>query len=288
MNFLLQFKQKNHSQAYDHDLQLQITKRLILVVIWGLISFSGNVATYAMLGFISMSALNVIKLTTIGVCMISVCVLRCNIRRTQRYFGIINFVLDLGLIWAQFQLFPYVGRSGLAAYGKLASFTFGWSVCLGCYATYYAIQNWWLKAIVPIVQMVYMLIPTAQEEKIYWPFIVTIAVQCMAIYVAFIYVAEVFQRKDFLEKRKVYENYEALMRIFDDINQGVMIVDPNYKRIYSNRTIDTMFNQSQDNPSLEDLFSQIQVKSLTPKLETFATEPIQMPHEDDSVNFYLY
>ena len=70
------------------------------------------------------------------------------------------------------------------------------------------------------------------------------------------------------------------MRIFDDIIQGVMIVDPNYKLIYSNRTIGSMFSQAQNTLALESLFSQIQVKSIHPQLDILITERIQMTQDE--------
>lgn len=285
MNIFLQFKQKNHSQAYSYDLQLQITKRLIMVIIWAVISFVGTVAVFSISKSVSMSAYEITKNAVVVVCVVVGCFLRCNLQWTRKYAGKINFVLDLCLIWAQFQLFPYLNRDLIAAYGKLAVFLAAWSACLACYAIYFAIQSWWLKIIVPVAQIIYFVIPTVQEEIFFWPIVVVFATQCILIYVSFIYVSELYQRKDFLEKRKVYENYEAIMRIFDDINQGVMIVDPGYKMIYSNRTIDSMFGQPRDNPSLRNLFSQLQVKSITPRLESSATEQIHMTREnEDSVN----
>ena len=283
MNIFLQFKQKSHSVAYNHDMQLQVTKRLIMVVIWALISVGGTIASFSIAKTIAMSSYDITKQTAIVVSVAGLIFLRCNLQKTKKYLGIINIALDLCLIYVQLILFPYVGGNGLAAFGKLGAFTLGWCACLGCYATYFAIANWWLKAIVPILQIIYFLIPTAEAEA-YWPLIAVFAVQCMVIYAVFIYISEVYQKKDFLEKRKVYENYEAIMRIFDDIIQGVMIVDPNYKLIYSNRTIELMFKRQESSSSLENLFSQIHVKSISPRLEMFMTEAIQVSgDQEDSV-----
>ena len=288
MNILLQFKQKSHSEAYDHDLQLQVTKRLIMVVIWALIQVFGTIANLVTMKVMIMTAFDISKMATIFVLLAGLIVLRCKLQKVKKYLSKINIVLDVCLIWAQFILFPYVGKNGLDSFGKLGVFTLSWCVCLGCYSTYFAVANWWLRAIVPILQIIFFLVPTIQQE-ILWPFILVFAIECMVIYVAFIYVYELYQRKDFLEKRKVYENYEALMQIFDDIIQGVMIVDTNYNLIYSNRTIGSLISYTQNTRSLESLFSDIQVKSMTPRLEAFMTEPIQMFCEpEDSVTISCY
>lgn len=285
MNILLQFKQKSHSEAYSHDLQFQITKRLMMIIIWAVLSIVAKIASYAIIKNLNMHASEIVRMViTLGL-LVGLCVLRCNLQRTKKHLDKINIVLDLCLIYVQFVFIPYIGGAVLNYYGKLGVWTLSWVLCIACFSTYFAIAHWWLKIIFPILQVVYFLVPTVQEER-FWPIILILCVECVVVYGSFVYINELYKKKDFLEKRKVYENYEAILRIFDDINQGVMIVDANYSLIYSNRTVELMFNQSQRNLSLENLFSQIQVKSMSPGLELHLTERVQTNCDDDSVKNY--
>ena len=150
----------------------------------------------------------------------------------------------------------------------------GWLTCIGCFSIYYVVVSWWIKAIAPIIQIVYFLVFIVQAE-FYWPAILIFAAESAIMYLCYVYIHEKYMRKDFIEKRKVYENYEAIMKIFDDIIQGIMIVDQEYKIIYSNRTVDLMFNLQRPQEvgsSIERLFSEIQVKTISPRMDAPGTE----------------
>ena len=288
MNILLRFKQKNHAEAYAHDLQLQVTKRLAMVIIWALLHVAEKFFSLGYYKAVSMTPYDISKMTTIFVLVAGLVILRCNLRRTRKFFTAVNLFLDLCLIWAQFVLYPLVGKGSLDIFTKLGIFAYSWLICISVISTYLAIANWWIKLSIPIIQIVYILVPTIQQEhKLLSPVLIYLACQSAVLYFSYIYIYELFQRKDFLEKRKVYENYEAIMQIFHDIIQGVIIVDPHYNIIYKNRTSGVMFNLAQNTRSLDSLFSHIQVKSITPQLEVMTTERIQTSSHDDSVIYNI-
>ena len=284
MNILLQFKKKSHADAYSHDLQLQVSKRLIMISIWALMHVVGKVSVLAIFKTLTMTPLEISRTVTVFVLLIGLIALRCNLQRTKKYQTIINLFLDLCLIYAQFIFYPLIGRGALEIFTKLGVFMYSWITCVSCIATYLAFANWWIRLSVPIIQMIYILVPTVQQEhKLLSPIILVIFSQCIFVYGTFIYIYELYQRKDFLEKRKVYENYEAILRIFDDIIQGIMIVDRDYNLIYSNRTFNSMFNHERSNQTVGSLFSQIQVKSINPQLDTLTTERVLTTTQDESV-----
>ena len=274
MNFFLQFKQKSHSEAYSHDLQLQVTKRMIMVTIWALIIVLGNAITFAVYRYFAMTAIDITRISLMILFVVGFCYLRHNLQRTKKYINKINIVMDICLIFIQFIFYPLVGGAGLNPYGKLGAFTMGWLTCIGCFSIYYVVVSWWIKAIAPIIQIVYFLVFIVQAE-FYWPAILIFAAESAIMYLCYVYIHEKYMRKDFIEKRKVYENYEAIMKIFDDIIQGIMIVDQEYKIIYSNRTVDLMFNLQRPQEvgsSIERLFSEIQVKTISPRMDAPGTE----------------
>ena len=286
MNIFLQFKKKTHAEAYDHDLEIQVTKRLWMVIVMTVINVISMVSTWILAKRVSMATYDATKRIAIFVLLVGLCVLKWKFHRVKKYLGKINFVLDVILMYFSFIPFPLIGENQFDPLTSLGTVTLMWSISLICFTSTYAIANWWLRALGPIIQVIYFFVPTVIREK-YWSLIVISAVQCLVLYGGYIYVYELFQRKDFLEKRKVYENYEAIKQIFDDIIQGVMIVDPNYKPIYSNRTFNTMFNVQKSKHSLETLFSQILVKRITPHMELLVTEQIQMS-QDTSVIYCLW
>ena len=285
MDIFLRFKKKGHSVAYDHDLELQVAKRLWMILAMAITNLGSVFVTWAVVGVVTApTPWDITKTVLIYVLLGCLCFLKWKFRYCKKHLNKINFFLDIFLIYYAFQPFPFIGRAGLAPITKPGLWLLVWTYSLLCFSTTYAITNWWLRSLGPIAQVIFFLIPIAQEEML-WRIITVVVAQCLTLYFCIIYIFERYQRKDFLEKRRVYENYEAIMRIFDDIIQGVMIVDPKYKLIYSNRTVDSMFGQQQVNRSLEYLFSQMQVKSIFPQLEVMITERIQTTN-DESVAFY--
>ena len=284
MNIFLQFKNKNHSKAYDHDLELQVAKRLWMVLAMAITNLGSIFVTWAVVGVVTTPTnWDLAKTVLIYVLLGCLCFLKWKFRYCKKHLNKINFCIDVFLIYYAFQPFPFIGRAGLAPITKPGLWLLVWTYSLLCFSTTYAITNWWLRSLGPIAQVIFFLIAIAQEEML-WRIITVVVAQCLILYFFIIYFFERYQRKDFLEKRKVYENYEAVMQIFNDIIQGVMIVDPNYNWIYSNKTMNTMFGRAQDNHSIENLFSQIHVKSISPQLEILPTERIQTTY-DDSVSF---
>ena len=284
MNIFLQFKKKSHSEAYDHDLEIQVSKRLSMIIVMSIINVISMCSNWILAKRVSMATYDATKRAAIIALLIGLCLLKWKFHRVKKYLGKINFVLDLCLMYFMFVPFPLIGPKQFDPLTKLGTVTLMWSISLICFTSTYAISNWWLRALGPIIQVIYFFVPTYYGEK-FWSIILIATIECLLLYGGFIYVYELYQRKDFLEKRKVYENNEALMKIFDDIIQGVMIVDPHYKLIYSNKTIDKMFNKPKGEWSLDHLFSQIQVKSTTPHLENLITEQIQIT-QDESVTYY--
>ena len=285
MNIFLQFKKKSHSLAYDHDLELQVTKRLWMVVVAAITNLSSMFTNWGILKKVQVGTYELTKTIAILLLLAGLILLKCKFHKVKKYLGKINFLLDLFLIYCSFMPYPWVNPNQFDIFTKLETVTAMWSISLLCFTCTYAIANWWLRATIPMIQIISYLVPTVQRAQIpiLGKFILVACIHCLILYFCTIYIYELFQRKDFLEKRKVYENYEAIMRIFDDIIQGVIIVDPNYNLIYSNRTFRSIFNQDSRSRPVESLFSQIRVKSINPQLENFTTERILTTTQEESV-----
>ena len=283
MNIFLQFKKESHAEAYEHDLELQVAKRFWMILVFTIAVVGFIIINWILTKSLTLQPYDIGKTVATFVLLAGIIILKYNFRRCKRYISKINFFLDICMIYCVFVPFPYMYREALMVLTKVGVWVMAWTFSIMAISATFAISNWWLRTLGPIFQVVFFMIPMIQEE-ILWRVILVFIFAYLFIYVCYTYIGERYQRKDFLEKRRVYENYEALLTIFDDIIQGIMIADPKYNLIYSNRTIDFMFGQQQVNRSLEYLFSQIQVKSTTPQLDTMSTERIQTTY-DESVTY---
>ena len=292
MNFLLQFKDKKHAEAYSHDTQLQVNKRLAMVVTWTALNILGNSVFVAMYKQVHIAHIDIAKITLLATSIITLIIVKCYFRRVQKYLRVINFVLDIFLIFVMFFYYPWLGAEATDVFGKLGVFVMAWSTCLATHSICYFLMSWWLRALFPLGQMCFFLVFVVQRE--FFPnLIIVFAVECMSMYLFYIYIHERYQRIDFLGKRRVFENYEAIKKIFDDIIQGMMIVDQKYNIVYTNQTVYTMFNYQQDQlrqdgPSVRALFSQIYVKTILPRIELSASDRIRtaLESEEDVTKYF--
>lgn len=285
MNFLLQFKDKKHAEAYSHDHQLQVNKRLAMVVTWTVLNLLASLVLFLLYGIANFTPLDNAKLSLQIVSIITLIVVKCKFQRAQKYIRIINFVLDIFLIFVIFIFYPLLGADPVNIFGKLGIFVIAWCTCLATYSIYYFVMSWWIRAFIPVLQIGFYLVFVVEREP-FSSIVITFAVECISIYLLYIYIHERYQRLDFLEKRRVYENYEAIKKIFDDIIQGVLLVDRSYNIIYSNQTVYALLNCQQnqfrqEGPSLRELFSQVYVKTLLPRMELTAADGMRTTLESD-------
>jgi sensor histidine kinase regulating citrate/malate metabolism len=143
-----------------------------------------------------------------------------------------------------------------------------------------------MKIAMIIAQMTYFSVFVGEAESYAVP-IILFAVEGIFFYLTLTYFHEKYQRLDFLEKRKIYDNYEAIKKIFDDISQGIMIVDNKNQIVYSNQAVHRLFNEPQDQEpslSLTNLLSKVRVKSMFPHLESSVTEQILPSPENEGVS----
>lgn len=284
MNFLLQFKDKKHAEAYSHDIQLQVNKRLAMVVTWFSLNITANLILFGLYRISLTNPVDLTKLSLLLASIITLLLVKYNIRRVQKYIRAINFILDMFLFYVIFVFFPLLGAETAAAFGKLGIFVLSWCTSLGYYSIYYFFTNGWLRAIAPVVQIGFYLVFVMQTE-ILSKMLVIIAVESLVIYLLYIYINERYQRIDFLEKRRAYENSEAIKKIFDDIIQGIMIIDQQCSIVYSNQTVYTMLGHQQHQLAqyarpLDELFSQLFIKAISPRMEAGA-ERIRTTRESD-------
>ena len=284
MNIFLRFKKKHHSTAYSENVQLQLKKRMIMlflvtlklvmgtIVVYAISPVAGPFYNYLITGGRILS--NLIALVGIY------CLNKC-FQRLYKHIHKLNIVFDILIIIGQVVIYPAVGRY-VNTLGKLEIFVWAWSNAITCYSTIYVLANWWMKILIITAQSVFFLAYVIEGGNAP-PSIVSNLLHSVALYLLITYFSERYQRFDFLERRKAFENHEAIKRIFDDISQGIMIIDQNDDIVYSNRTINIMFSQEGAAATkVKEMFCQIHLRKISPQIGMPLTEAI-LPTQDNEV-----
>eukprot|EP00331_Platyophrya_macrostoma_P033664 CAMPEP_0176434962 /NCGR_PEP_ID=MMETSP0127-20121128/17015_1 /TAXON_ID=938130 /ORGANISM="Platyophrya macrostoma, Strain WH" /LENGTH=654 /DNA_ID=CAMNT_0017817851 /DNA_START=470 /DNA_END=2437 /DNA_ORIENTATION=+ len=87
--------------------------------------------------------------------------------------------------------------------------------------------------------------------------------QIVLIYGFSFYITEKFLRQDYLEKRKIYDDSEAVKSILDDITEGIVIIEKKSNILYLNQPVQKMF-KLENKQNTEELFNKIKIKSIMP------------------------
>ena len=284
MNIFLRFKKKHHSTAYSENVQLQLKKRMIMlflvtlklvmgtIVVYAISPVAGPFYNYLITGGRILS--NLIALVGIY------CLNKC-FQRLYKHIHKLNIVFDILIIIGQVVIYPAVGRY-VNTLGKLEIFVWAWSNAITCYSTIYVLANWWMKILIITAQSVFFLAYVIEGGNAP-PSVVSNLLHSVALYLLITYFSERYHRFDFLERRKAFENHEAIKSIFDDISQGIMIIDQNDDIVYSNRTINTMFSQEGAAATkAKEMFCQIHLRKISPQIGMPLTEAI-LPTQDNEV-----
>ena len=291
MNCLLQFRNKNHFEAYSHDLVLQIRKRAFMVFFMAVdfaIVYTTMYATNSVTIDPKSKTLITLRGVMVGVGVVGFFLSMKYNKRLRRHLGLLNLIFDVAVMIASATFYPIVGNISVEELDKFGVYMWAYSTSLCAVAIYFLIAHWWMKMLTATAQIGFFLYFIIRDQENPIP-IVGVAWQGLALYLFAIYINEKFERIHFLEKRKIYENYEALMKIFDDISQGIVIIDQQYHKVYSNRTINAMFEkQAEENWQTEDLLSEFQVKSIFPVVDVVTGARMHESHENMMVYIHIH
>lgn len=286
MNVFLKFKSPEHKEAYTQDHALHLQKRLrmiFLAFIFSVITLTimflmeGQSVTPAAAVFFPTKAA-IILILAISIYFLS----KKNSARIMKHINKINVVLDIMLSIVQFSYYPLVTSASTKGLGAMGVFTWIWANGFLYSHSLYLISNVWIRIVMTILQFSYFIMFTFLRETKAVPASVG-ALFTLIICVGWIYTHERYERLNFLEKRKAYENYEALKKIFDDVSQGIAIIDKNnYSSFYENHSLGRIFD-SQAKIDWKWLSSRIKVRKITPSIEVIGKSRIVNDTERDGV-----
>mgnify|MGYP001224405144 CR=1 FL=1 len=268
MDIFLRFKNKKHAEAYSYDLEQQVHNRFFMIGTGACVASTIYVIMYAFNPKVGNQASQILLtlrfiLTTLS--LLGYYLLKMYMKRIKPLAPKLLVILDIICLAAQFVIYPISGNVAVDNFSKLGVYVWAWCAAFCAFTMYIILLNWWMKMFNLVLQMGFFLYFVIKREPVYTP-ILTLALIGVLSFVFLSYMQEMFQKRDFLEKRKLYDNYEALKRIFDDICQGIIIVDTKFNTIYANRTVEAMFNRqsSQKGVVVEELFAEVQVKTVIP------------------------
>ena len=228
MDLFLQFKAKRHSKAYASNVQLQLEKRLIMMgsyaVLFTITNILTNTISAPAIVPLASKMLIVGRGIAILLALIGACLLHRYSQQLKRIEPVLNFILDILIIFVLFGYYPALGNVSVNQFTKLGVFVWTWDLCLEVCVINTVLKYWWMRVVHLLSQTLYFLVFVCLGEPNLAPILIY-AIQIIILYLGSSYFQERYQRWDFLDKRKMYDNYEALKKIFDDISQGILIAD---------------------------------------------------------------
>ncbi len=76
-----------------------------------------------------------------------------------------------------------------------------------------------------------------------------------------VYNRERYDRNQHIERIKIFQDSQAVLKILDDITEGILIIDESKNILYTNSPVKSMLQT--DNPNLNQLFSGVSVKMVS-------------------------
>ena len=262
MNFCLGFEKQKHYQAFVSDFSVRVKRKLIEgLIING--SFAISVITQYAADTQSKSVSVVIwslsKLSITLLWIIGIACIRIRLEKFKKYHRLIFLLFDIFQCCSTINLYPFFSHGQQKRYGGLGLLINGWYNGVSYFLAIQLIECWQIKVLHILFQTILFGVyigkietyPTAQLMS---------AMQSFIVFSLSQYFREKFIRMDFLEKRKVYDDSEAVKSILDDITEGIMIINQERKILYMNQPVQKMFKLEKKYP--EDLFSRIKIKSV--------------------------
>ena len=292
MDIFLRFKDKKHAEAYSWDIELQIHRRIVMSgIACAITTFIYGIMYLFMprVGSRTSQLLLAIRLLLLALHLLGLHWVKKNIHRLKPQVSNLLNLLDLEGCASNFVIYPISGNITVDNFSKLGVYVWAWCAAFCAFCIYLVLFSWWVKVLNMLAQLVFFFYFVMEKEPMYAP-IFTFALIGITSFVFLSYSMEMYKKIDFLEKRKIDENYEAIKRIFDDICQGIVIVDTKFSTIYANRTVELMFNRQSPQKAnhqspkkalaIEELFAELEVKTIIPAMVSLSREGI-LPSQEN-------
>ena len=273
MNCLLEFKQKEHYGAYLRGFSIRLRKRFFLGLIINILIAIVFVIQY----LISPQSYSCGMLIWFGIrtalsflWIVGIYYILRRLSKYSKYSRTIDLTLDLVALITNANFISVVGNVDPEIFGDLGLYIYGWTfgVIFTCLLS--KIGSWRLKVLGIVFQTCFFVMSLHLKSQPGKVLVYLRLVQVILTYIAVIYIEERYERSDFLEKRKIYEDSEAIKTILNDITEGILIVSPESQILYANRPVEQMFRLKE--LTLQALFAEIRVVSMSHNILKCAIE----------------
>lgn len=263
MDFCLRFKKRDHLQAFESDFTTRVKRTLVLGVL-----INGGYAICVLAQRLvdndarnSVSTIFAFSKTAAAILWIlGVFLIRMRLEKFKKYHKLIFILFDIFQCLAIINLYPNLSQGQLKRYGGIGLLITGWCSGIRYICGLKLIETWQIKVLHIVGETIYFAIYLEKIEDHPISQIISLLLT-FVMYVLILYFAEKFTRKEFLEKRKMYEDSEAVKSILDDITEGIVIINQQKKIVYLNQPVQKMFHLEQ-HKTTDDLFSRIKTKSM--------------------------
>ena len=264
MDFLLRFKSLVHNQTFSETLSLRLKSRCYLgvAVIAGYIVLLINDA----LTNSESKANHIWDFSRRSLLIVWILVMQYFCRKTIkliRYATIIQVLLDLIIVflastdyaWTIIKDGDPVGPADIRG-GKLIGWDNG--VLFSC--SLLLINSWYLRILACIIKFViFATLMLTASDVLDWHVGILAVVLLVQAYA--VYNRERFDRNRHIDSIKIFQDSQAVLKILDDITEGILIIDEFKNILYMNSPVKKIFQT--DNPRLTQLFANVSVKSVS-------------------------
>ena len=289
MNWYLSFKNKADEEAFtdtsEHQIKQRVYKLIFIVAMYVL--FNGiRLLVAPSTGTLSNNLLILSRIILLTLAAIGSHCYRRNFRKLQKCRCLINFALGVLVIAGQFGTYPLASNANLANLSGFGLSVWGWAIGLLFFSSLNLLEYWWMGIAAIVIQSGYFFVILALRDG--EPIIdMTFMAQGVILYVVTAFLGERTKRLHFLEERKNYKNHLAILKIFDDISQGIIILDHSLEVLYSNRSVNLMFMERENQTLLlRTVFDNFHVKKIVPDVEPQFTRRL-LTSEASEVNHFL-
>lgn len=289
MNILLKFRTPAHDEAYTQDFAIQLRKRFklcLLGFIFYLVGFTVVNLTDQGSRSSTSKILYGFRLACLLFVIISTYCLGRKWKNPKKSMRNFNMFLDIFIFAIIFTFYPLGMGPAASVYGQAGIYISQWSNGYFIANALMLLSNWWIRSLAVIAQFLYFIICIVLREDHPVPQI-AVVLFTSAVCVCWMYLNEKYERLNFLEKRKVYENFEALKKIFDDVSQGIAIIERNdYSNFYQNHSLSEIFD-TQSSIDWKRLFPQIKVRKISPYIEISSKSRVYAPIDTEEFSVIM-
>lgn len=265
MDCLLRFKSHFYSQTFSSDLSTRLKPRFYLGLVVNACFLVLLINTLLYHAPLSKTLIDECEYTRLALLILWIIIMGYFCRRTQklkRSATVLQVVLDTIMVAIASTDFFWIlaNRAAETPADIRGDEVVGWSTGVLFSCSLFLINSWHTRILACIVKfIIFTTVTLVSTELSEWKVGILGAILLLQSYT--VYNRERYDRRQHIERMKVFQDSQAVLKILDDITEGILIIDECTRIRYMNMPVKKIFRS--DTPSANDLFSKITVKSIS-------------------------